>query len=283
MRTIETTVLANDFVFPEGPRWRDGSLWLSDMWDFCVYRLKLDGTRQRVADVPQRPSGLGFLPDGTPLVVSMVDRRVLKILHGRTSVYADLSGVATGDANDMVVDAEGRIYVSNFGYDIFGGAKSALADIALIDTDGSVGVAASAADFPNGMLVSLDGRMLIVAETWAHRLIAYDRLPDGRLAGRRIYAELGERTPDGICLDEAGGIWVSSFLTDEFVRIVEGGVVTDRLDCSGRRAVACELGGDDGRTLFCLTFDGHITDIVARKRAGAVEIAHVEVPAARLA
>lgn len=279
VKNYQLETLADGFVFPEGPRWHQGKLWLSDMWDYGVYRLSLDGTRERIAEVPQRPSGLGFMPDGTPLVVSMVDRRVLKIVNGATVEFADISKVATSDANDLTVAPDGRIYVSNFGYDIFKGAKPCLADIALIEPNGTVRVAAAGVDFPNGMLAVDGGRRLVVAETWTNRLSIYDRAEDGTLHNRRIYAELGTRTPDGICDDRDGGIWVSSFLTDEFIRVAPGGEITARINCAGRRAVACALGGEDGRTLFCLTFDGHIDDIVARKRGGAVETTRVDVPA----
>jgi sugar lactone lactonase YvrE len=278
MRSHQLELLADGFVFPEGPRWHQGKLWLSDMWDFGVYRLSLDGRRERIADVPQRPSGLAFLPDGTPLVVSMVDRRILKIIEGTTVEFANISEIVSGDANDMSIAPDGRIYVSSFGYDIFKGAPPRLANIALIEPDGTARVAITGVDFPNGMLVVDGGRRLVVAETWASRLVVYDRAEDGTLHNRQIHTELGTRTPDGLCQDCEGGIWVSSFLTDEFIRVTPDGVISDRVSCPGRRAVACELGGADGRTLFCLTFAGNIDDIVARKRAGAAETARVEVP-----
>jgi sugar lactone lactonase YvrE len=280
MRDHQAALFANGFVFLEGPRWRNGCLWVSDMADNTVYRIAPDGARTVVVRTAQRPSGLGFLPDGTPLVVSMGDRKVLKIVDGAAEPYADLSAIATGDANDMIVDSRGRAYVGNLGYDVFAGEEPAPADIALVDVDGSVRTAAARTEFPNGMVLIDDERVLVLAETWAKRLIAYDREADGLLSGRRLYADLGERTPDGICLDQDGGIWISSFHTSEFVRVVEGGAVTDRVACPGRMAVACALGGEDGHTLFCVTFSGELEDMQNRRRKAAIETVRVDVGAA---
>jgi sugar lactone lactonase YvrE len=280
MNNHETKPLADGFVFLEGPRWHDGHLWVSDMWDYTVYKIAADGSREVVCEMPQRPSGIGFLPDGTPLIVSMGEQKVMKIVRGKLVEHADLSRLARGDTNDMVVDSTGRAYVGTFGYDLFGGAEKQPADILAVEPDGSARVAAQGLDFPNGILIKDGGRTLIVAETWGNRLAAFDRAPDGRLSNRRVYAELGERTPDGICLDNEGGVWISSFVTSEFVRVLEGGKITDRVYCEGKRAVSCQLGGDDGRTLFCLTFDGQIEDIHQRKRAGAIETVRVAVGAA---
>lgn len=282
MKLLKAQMLADGFVFPEGPRWHKDRLWVSDMWDFRVYRIAANGNRELVCDVSRRPSGLGFLNDGTPIVVSMSDRKLMKIVGPGLTEYADLAKYARGDANDMIVDPSGRIYVGNFGYDLFGGAEQKLADLLLVDTDGSVRVVADGLDFPNGMVIKNTGRTLVVAETWSNRLTAFDRAANGRLSRRRIYADLGGRSPDGICADAEGGIWVSCFNTGEFVRVLEGGKVTHIVKCEGKRAVACQLGGSDGRTLFCCTFAGELEDIHSRKRAGAIEAVRVDVPAADL-
>jgi sugar lactone lactonase YvrE len=280
MNNHVSTLMAEGFVFLEGPRWHDGRLWVSDMWDFLVYKVAPDGSREVVCELPQRPSGLGFLPDGTPLVVSMGDKKLMKIVGHRLQEYADLSSLAVGDINDMVLDSDGRAYVGCFGYDLFGGAEKQPADILSVDADGVASVAARGLDFPNGILLADNGRSLIVAETWAGRLTKFDRAPDGTLSKRRIFAQLDGCTPDGICLDRAGAVWVSSFGSSEFLRVLEGGEITDRVFCEGKRAVACQLGGDDGRTLFCLTFAGDMEDIHQRKRAGAIETVTVAVGAA---
>lgn len=278
MKDHQTKVLVDGFVFLEGPRWHEGRLWLSDMWNYVVYRLTVDGHWELVCEVPQRPSGLGFLKDGSLVVASMGDRKLMKMTNSGLIEYTDLSGVARGDVNDLVVDPEDRIYVGNFGYDLFGGGEAALSNLAMVDVDGSIRVVAEELDFPNGVVIKDGGGTLVVAETWSNRLTAFKRAPDGSLSDRRVYADMGERSPDGICIDSEGGIWVSCFNTGEFVRVLEGGTVTDRVFCAGKRAVACQLGGADGRTLFCCTFAGEVEDIHKRKRAGAVETLRVDVP-----
>lgn len=277
MRKHSAKLLADGFVFLEGPRWHQGRLWFSDMWGFKVYTLTEDGQREVVCEVPNRPSGLGFLPDGTLLVVSMADRKILKRVGGALQLHAELGALAGGDVNDTVTDSSGRTYAGNFGYDLFAGAPQAPANLVLIDADGRARVVATDLDFPNGTVIKDDGRTLVVAESWAGRLTAFDIAADGSLSGRRLYAALPDRVPDGICLDAAGGIWVSSFNSGEFLRVLDGGEITDIVEVGDKRAVACQLGGADGRTLFCLTYDGQIEDLHHQKVAGAVETVRVEI------
>lgn len=277
MNKHKTQALAAGFNFLEGPRWHQGKLWFSDMWGYKVYTMTETGERQVVCEVPQRPSGLGFLPDGTPLIVSMADRKLMKFQNGALSVHADLSMFAGGDVNDLVTDAQGRTYVGNFGYDLFNGAEPALADLVLVEANGAIRVVARELNFPNGTVIKDHGKTLVVAESWAGRLSAFDIGSDGSLSDRRIYADFGERVPDGICLDAAGAIWVSCFNTGEFIRVLEGGEITDIVECGDKRAVACQLGGEDGKTLFCLTYDGQIEDLRQQKAAGAIETARVSV------
>ncbi|MEQ8232003.1 MAG: SMP-30/gluconolactonase/LRE family protein [Gammaproteobacteria bacterium] len=281
MPELKLEPFADGFVFLEGPRWHEGRLWLSDMWGFTVYALDANGGRETIATVPNRPSGLAFLPDGRRLVVSMADRRLLQIgADGALSEFADLSAYAAADVNDCVTDALGNVYVGNFGYDLFNEAEPALADLVKVAPDGSMSVAAEGLSFPNGAVITPDGGTFIVAETFGHCLTAYDRAADGSLTRRREWAALGERTPDGICLDAAGGIWVASFMTDEFLRVEEGGKVTHVVPCAGRRAVACNLGGDDGRTLFALTYEGEIADMASGAKNARVEICRVDAASA---
>ncbi len=280
MNTHSTTLLADGFVFLEGPRWHQGRLWLSDMWGFKAYAVGMDGSREVLFELPERPSGLGFLPDGTLLVVSMENRKLLKRVNGKLVEHADLSAFATGDCNDMVVDAKGRAYVGNFGYDLLSGEEAKLADLVRVDPDGSAHLAARGFNFPNGAVITDGGRTLVVAETFGNVLSALDIAADGTLSNRRTWAHLGERTPDGICLDQAGALWVASFVTGEFIRVTEGGTITDLIAVPGKCAVACQLGGDDGRTLFCLTYAGTMEDLHARKAAGAIETVKVNSPAA---
>lgn len=274
-----TTTLADGFVFLEGPRWHDGALWVSDMWGYEVLRVTEDGARETVCAVPARPSGLGFLPDGTPLVVSMADRRVMRVEQGRPALHADLSDLAGGDCNDMWVDRDGRAYVGNFGYDLFGGATPAKADLILVEPDGRARTVAPQLDFPNGIALVEEGRMLVVAESWSARLLAFDRHDDGSLSHRRVFAGLGKRSPDGIYADAEDGVWVACYDTHEFIRVREGGQITDRVDVGGRSAIACALGGADGRTLFCCTFSGDFSAMGSGARHAAIETVRVDIPA----
>ncbi|MSR15558.1 MAG: gluconolactonase [Gammaproteobacteria bacterium] len=277
MKEHITQPLADGFVFLEGPRWHEGHLWFSDMWDFKVYKMTAQGARSVVCEVPKRPSGIGFLPDGTPLIVSMADRKLMKLVGKRLSVHSHLEKLAGGDVNDCVTDANGRTYVGNFGYDLFGGATAAPADLILVEANGAARVVATGLDFPNGSVIKDDGKTLVLSESWANRLTAFEIAADGSLSNRRVYANLDNRTPDGICLDAAGAIWVSCFSIGEFIRVLDGGEITDIVRCGDKRAVACQLGGRDGKTLFCLTYAGQLEDLRQKKAAGAVETVRVSV------
>ena len=278
--SYKTEVLADKFEFLEGPRWRNGQLWMSDMFAGCVYTVDLDGGVETVAKVPHKPSGLGFLPDGTLLIVSMKDRCLLRLEADELVCHADLGALLTGDANDMVVDALGRAYVGNFGFDLFGGADFQNANMVMVDPAGEVQVVAEKLAFPNGTVILPGGEVLVVAETFGHRLTAFDVAPDGTLSNRREFANLGEYGPDGICLDQEGAIWVSAFDHGEFLRVVEGGNITHRIKLTDRHAVACQLGGFDGCTLFCLTCEGAWEDICFGKSSARVEIAAVDIAGA---
>jgi sugar lactone lactonase YvrE len=284
MNKLQTTTLVDEtagLVFLEGPRWHGGKLWVSDMWGYNVYTIDAEsGAREHVVKVAERPSGLAFAKDGTPVIVSMENRQLVKLVGGQLMPYADLSGVATGDCNDMVMDAQGRCYVGNFGYNLLSGEEAKTAKLALVDTDGSVRPVGDGLNFPNGAVIMNGGRTLVVAETFGCCLTAFDVAANGDLSNRRCFAALGEHTPDGICLDTDGGIWVASFMTSVFLRVKDGGEVTDCIEVPGKRAVACQLGGDDGKTLFCLTYDGTIEDLHHAKPAAAIEIARVQFGAA---
>lgn len=278
MKKYQPALFAEDFIFLEAPRWHENQLWVSDVFDHTVYVLNPDGTRQKVCEVPHRPSGLGFLPDGTPVVVSSKDRRLMKIVGHSIDEYADLSAMASGDVNDFAVDGQGRIYVGNFGYDYDAGEPRALTSLHRVDRDGTVSVAATGLEFPNGSVIVEDGKTLIVAETWLGRLTAFDIDSQGELGNRRLYADLGAREPDGICADAAGAIWVACFNTGEFLRVLDGGAITDIIELDGR-AISCALGGADGRQLFCSVYRGTLDELSERKRNGAILTVDVDVPA----
>ena len=272
-------VLAEDFVFLEGPRWHEGELWLSDMWDHTIFRIAEDGTRTPVVKVPNRPSGLGFLPDGTLIVASMADRIIYKLIDNELVVHADLSTSVEADINDTIVDQQGRIYVGNFGYDLFAEAEPKATRIIVVEPDGSHRFVGGDLIFPNGMVIKENGTQLVVAESFAHRLTRFDIDANGELVNQKIFAELGELTPDGICLDVEDHIWVSSFATGDFIRVAPDGTIADSIKVKGA-AVACQLGGSDGRTLFCLIFAGDIADISSGKRLARIETVRVAAAAA---
>ena len=279
MTTPQT--LAEGFSFLEGPRWRDGRLWVSDMHAQEVLTVGLDGSREVRFHVPSDPSGLGWLPDGRLLVVSMRDRKLLRQEGDALVEHADLSSLATFHCNDMVVDAEGRAYVGNFGFDFSSGEEPRPTVLALVTPDGSARAVADDLRFPNGAVITPDGSTLIVGETYGGVMTAFDIGTDGTLSNRRVWASLDGLTPDGCCLDEGGGIWVASPFQKVFVRVLEGGEITDRIEVD-QGAIACMLGGDDGRTLFLLTAPAVDPEECKKLQGARVETAQVEHAAAGL-
>lgn len=283
MEQLRTEVLLDDLAFPEGPRWHDGALWFSDMHLAQVFTVGLDGASEVVVDVPARPSGLGWQPDGTLLIVSMLDHKVLRFADGTLGEHADLSPIATGHCNDMVVDSEGRAYVGNFGFDMYAGQPPAASQLAFVDSDGTTSVAAERLNFPNGSMITPDGTTLIVGESLGARLLAFDIADDGSLSNRRTWADVPGEIPDGACLDTEGAVWLASPATGEVVRVFEHGRITHRVKSSdGRSAYACMLGGDDGTTLFVCTSSAMLPDDTLAQRGGAIETVHVDVPHAGL-
>jgi len=269
--------------YAESPRWHGGKLWFVDFFSGHVLRSGLDGDYEAVATVENMPGGLGFLPDGTPLVVSQRDFRLLRIgPDGSLAPYADLSKHAVGAANELFVDRRGCAYVGHHGFDFFGGAEPRPSSLLLVDPAGTVSVAADELIFPNGTASSSDGKTLIVAESFANRLTAFDVAEDGSLSRRRTWAELGNHTPDGICIDAEGAVWAASPMTATFLRVREGGEVLDEIRTeNGRWAVACAFVGDDLATLCCLTAATTLEDMPQGKSEGFVELAEVEVAGAR--
>lgn len=272
-------VLLEGLTFPEAPRWRDGRLWFSDFYSHRVLAVGLDGRCETVATVPARPSGLGWRPDGTLLVVAMLDRALLELSDGALRKVADLGQLAGGLCNDMVVDAAGRAYVGNFGYDRHAGEAPRETCLIRVDPDGTVVRAADGLMFPNGMVISPDGKTLVVAETYAHRLSAFAIGADGALGGRRLFADLPGSFPDGICLDAEGAVWVADARGHEVSRVLEGGRVAQRIPVGERTVFACMLGGADRRTLFLCTCTGS-GPAMAEKTDGKIELVRVAVPGA---
>lgn len=269
---MQTEILVEGLAFGEGPRWHDGALWLSDMHMHQVLRISADGRTEVIVEVPQQPSGLGWLPGGDLLVVSMIDRRLLRWSGRALTEHASLADLATFHCNDMVVDIAGRAYVGNFGFDLHAREAPRPASLICVEPDGAARVVAEDLLFPNGTVITPDGRTLIIGESWGARLTAFDIAPNGDLHNRRVWAELPDGAlPDGICLDEAGGIWSASPSTNECLRQIEGGEVTHRVSVE-QGAFACMLGGADGQMLHILTAGSSEPDDCRRTLTGRVEI-----------
>jgi len=275
------SIVLDGLVFGEGPRWRDGRLYFSDMHADRVLAVDPAGRSEVIAEIPGQPSGLGWDPQGRLLIVSMTDRRLLRLEQGRLVEVADLSKLAAGACNDMVVDLHGRAYVGNFGFDFEQGGERRPTDLIAVEPDGRARVVASELEFPNGSVITPDGRTLIVGESMASRLTAFDVERDGSLSGRRVWAELGAMLPDGICLDAEGAIWVASPTTRELARVAVGGRVLARVELD-RMPIACMLGGTDRRTLYALTATSFERAECQKSRAGRLESIRVEVPGAGL-
>lgn len=275
------TPFLDQLAFPESPRWHDGALWFSDFYQHTVKRVTMDGRVETVAHVPGQPSGLGWLPDGRLLVVSMTDRRLLRLDPDGLHQVADLSHLAPFHCNDMVVDAQGCAYIGNFGFDMLGRETPKPTGLIRVTPEGDAKVVAWDLHFPNGCVITPDGRTLIVAESYAARLTAFSINVDGSLSARRIWASLpGAVAPDGICLDAQGAIWVACPVTREVLRVREGGEVTHRIVTPGQ-AVACMLGGPQRKTLFLLTGKVMVTPEQSRQAlSGVIYTMPVEVPGA---
>ncbi|MFV1361920.1 SMP-30/gluconolactonase/LRE family protein [Mycolicibacterium elephantis] len=266
--------LADGFCFGEGPRWFEGLLWFSDMLGEAVHTVTLQGAVTTLPMPGHAPSGLGFRPDGSLLIVSTERRQVLCYDGDVVTTVADLSATAPADLGDMVIDDVGRAYVGSQAFE--GGV------IVRADPDGSSAVVAEDLAFPNGMVITPDGDTLIVAESIGRRLTAFTRSPDGALTDRRVFADGLDGPPDGICLDAEGGVWVAMTLAHQFERVTEGGEVTDRIDIGDRAAIACTLGGPERRTLFLVSAADAYPKRLVGTKLSRVDVTPVEIPGAGL-
>ncbi len=274
-------VLIDGLAFPEGPRWRAGKLYFSDMHAHQVLAIAMTGGPEVICEVPGQPSGLGWLPDGRMLVVSMKDRKLMRRDTDGLKTVADLSKLAPFDCNDMVVDARGRAYIGNFGFDLYANETPRPTTLVMVSPDGAARVVAEDLMFPNGMVITPDGKTLIVGETFGARLTAFDIAADGSLANRRVWADLGTSPPDGICLDAENAIWVACPTKSEVIRVKNGGEVIERIKVE-TDAFACMLGGAGGRVLFIATAPNSDPEKCRASRNGRIEYARVEVPRAGL-
>lgn len=283
VREVSAAPFVEGLNFAEGPRWHEGRLWYSDFDAEAVFSVGVDGVPRREVDVPDSPSGLGWLPDGRLLVVAMNEHAVLRREpDGSLVLHADLRPWSVFRANDMIVDASGGAYVGNFGFDLDGFLQGDVAPVTTslvrVDPDGTAHEAAADLRFPNGMVLTPDGRTLVVAESLGFQLTAFDVDADGSLSNRRVWASLEGCAPDGICLDADGCVWAANALGAECVRVAEGGEVVGRVVTS-QPTFACMLGGPDRRTLYCCT--APTSESGGRpKGQGRIERVEVDAPGA---
>jgi sugar lactone lactonase YvrE len=216
-----------------------------------VMSTDLDGNMTKIVNVQGTPSGIGWSPEGDLMVVSMADRRLLKLVGEELKEVANLWDLASFNCNDMVVTEQGRAYIGNFGFDFEAMAPYAPGEIITVSADGKAEVAADNLAFPNGMAITQDGKTLIVSETLGECLTAFDIRDDGLLSNRRTWAELKDMTPDGITLDVEGAVWVSSPVSGGVFRVHEGGNISAVVMVS-KQAYSCTLGGDDRKTLLIM-------------------------------
>ncbi|WP_076860186.1 SMP-30/gluconolactonase/LRE family protein [Bradyrhizobium mercantei] len=295
-RVLKT--VADGFTYLEGPRWHDGKLWFVDFYTHGVYCVD-GGGAEKVVHVEKQPSGLGWLPDGRMLVVSMKDRKVMRLERdGNLVVHADIWDKCGGHANDMVVAPNGNAYVGNFGYDLMGGAGHENTTLVLVRPDGSSQIVADGLAFPNGSVITPDGKRLIVNELFGNRISQFDIRPDSTLGPRRDFANCGdlgneanvgvrlERAkiiPDGLALDAEGAVWFADTINRRAVRMAEGGEILDEIDTAPEGIFAVALGGVDGKTLFlCAAPDwdegARTAAREARMLATTVDVAHAGTP-----
>ncbi len=268
-----TTLLDGGRYF-EAPRWHDGRLWFVDCMARTLLSLDLAGERREHASFDDTPCGTGVLPDGRIVVLTMNRKQLLVFADGRLSPYADLSGVAAGTIDDMIIDGFGRAYVGDLGFHMPPPPdRGAVGRIILVMPDGSARVVAAGLRFPNGIAVSADHKRLVVAEMDGACLSDYDIETDG---GLRLRTRIGRMNdPDGICLDRDGATWVASFTEDAFIRVSRDGAELQRIAVPGRRALACALGGPDRKTLFCLSAATSIEELRQRKSSSRIDIVSV--------
>ncbi len=269
--------------FTESPRWHDGRLWFLDIHDSAIKAVDLDGRLETIVALPFKPNGFGFRPDGTLLVGDALNLRLMQWDGAALHLVADLSGTAVFCLSDGVVDPQGRMYVGDIGYNFWDSQAQPVESciIARIDPDGSVARVADGLAFPNGMVITPDGRTLIVAETNGHRLTAFDIAADGSLANRRVFAQFGQDVqPDGIALDAEGAVWLANPAGQPGVlRVREGGEIVEQITLDVH-AYAVMLGGPDRRHLFISASASHDPADIAQNLSAVLYVSEVTVPGA---
>ena len=260
----------------EGPRWHAGRLWFVDCMARTLLSLSPSGQCEQHAKLDDdTPCGLGVLPDGRIIVLTMFRKRLLAYADGKLSLYADLSGIAKGTIDDMIVDGLGRAYVGDLGFDLPPPPdRGAPGRIILVMPDGAMRVVAEGLRFPNGIAVSADHRRLVVAEMDGGCLANYEIESGGDLTLRRRFGRM--KSPDGICLDRDGAVWVAAFEEDAFIRLDHSGRELRRIEVPGRRALACALGAEGRKTLFCLSAATSYEELRQQKSSSRIDVIEVE-------
>jgi sugar lactone lactonase YvrE len=292
METLTARVVREGLAFGEDPRWHDGRLWYSDFYRHGVYSMNTAGDERLEHVVQGQPSGLGWLPDGDLLCVSMLDHQVLRFHDGEASLFCDISPYCGFWANDMVTSTAGVSYVGNFGFDLDvmlrdEGAAAMMVNrppttnLVAISREGDIIQVVPDMDFPNGTVITPDGRTLIVGETLSCRLSAFDIAADGTLSNRRVWAQLEYVYTDGMCLDAEGQIWLANAIAPNCLRVREGGEITAMVETS-QISFACMLGGEDRRALYIMTAPTSDRFKIADRRDGRIEVVEVAVPGAGL-
>jgi sugar lactone lactonase YvrE len=274
----ELSLVADDLTWPEAPRWHDGELWFSDVSSFRLMRIGRDGSLGVACDVPGRPSGMGFMPDGRLLLATALGRELLWVSNnGATAVAADLGTMAKSLLNDMVVHQSGRAYVGDTGFKFGSDEPQRPGALLMFEQGRDASIVAEDVRFPNGMTISPDGSTLFLAETFGNRISAFDIAPNGELKNRRVHVEL-ESSPDGLCLDTEGALWVPLIFKGEFQRVLPSGVVAERIGFDKERAISCVLGGPDRQTLFLGVAEVDESNPEDPQRIGALYCVRVPIP-----
>jgi sugar lactone lactonase YvrE len=280
MTTTSPRTIHDGGRYFEGPRWHAGRLWFVDCMERTLLSLAPSGEcAQHAKFDDDTPCGTGVLPDGRIIVLTMFKKRLFALRDGKLSPYADLSGIATGTIDDMIVDGLGRAYVGDLGFDMPPPeGRGAVGRIILVMPDGAARVVAEGLRFPNGIAVSADNSRLVVAEMDGACLADYDVEADGSLKFRSRFGNM--KSPDGICLDREGAVWVAAFEGDAFIRLDREGRELQRIEMPGRRALACVLGGRERRTLYCLSAATSYAELRQRKSSSRIDVVEVDVAGA---
>jgi sugar lactone lactonase YvrE len=288
MQHFEARVLREGLGFGEGPRWHDGRLWLSDFYRHGIFSVNEDASEEQLEyDVPMQPSGMGWLSNGDLLFVSMIDQKVMRVHDGAISLFADIAPYCTFWANDMIVSTSGVSYVGSFGLDLDAvlhdvGAAGLMAmdppttNLIVLSSEGDVLQVVPDLFFPNGTVITPDEATLIIGETLAYRLSAFDINADGTLSNRRVFAQMDYVATDGMCLDAEGQIWLANAVESKCLRVKEGGEITGEVATS-QNAFACGFGGAERRTLYIMTAPTSDRFKVAKGATGKIEAATLPV------